>query len=95
MSPIVATHSPIPAARRAPRAPAAARALALLFTWAERVRSRRQLAGLDDRMLADIGLDRATARGEFERPFWLDSRPRETEARTLLRNARRPSWIAR
>jgi uncharacterized protein YjiS (DUF1127 family) len=69
MSPIVAIHSPIPAVRRAPRASLAARALARLFAWVERARSRRQLAALDDRMLADIGLDRATARGEAELPF--------------------------
>lgn len=95
MSQIVATHSPIPAVRRDPRAPAVARVLALLFTWAERARSRRQLAALDDRMLADIGLDRASARGESERPFWLDSRPRETEARTLLADARKAIWTVR
>jgi uncharacterized protein YjiS (DUF1127 family) len=33
-------------------------------------RSRRQLARLDDRLLRDIGLDRAQARGEAEKGFW-------------------------
>ncbi len=33
-------------------------------------RSRRALAELDDRMLADIGLSRAEADAERARPFW-------------------------
>ena len=31
---------------------------------------RRQLASLDDAMLADIGLSRAEALAEFDRPMW-------------------------
>ncbi|QQS15018.1 MAG: DUF1127 domain-containing protein [Rhodospirillales bacterium] len=41
--------------------------------WADRqelARSRRALLTLDDRMLRDIGVDRATARDEGEKPFW-------------------------
>jgi len=37
---------------------------------AELARSRRQLAQLDERLLRDIGLDRATARFEATRGFW-------------------------
>ena len=37
---------------------------------AELVRSRRQLAQLDERLLRDIGLDRATARFEATKGFW-------------------------
>lgn len=37
---------------------------------AELARSRRQLAHLDERMLRDIGLDRATARFEATKGFW-------------------------
>jgi uncharacterized protein YjiS (DUF1127 family) len=37
---------------------------------AELNRSRRQLAELDDRLLRDIGLDRASARFEASRGFW-------------------------
>ena len=40
------------------------------MTRAELSRSRRQLAQLDDRLLRDIGLDRATARLEADRGFW-------------------------
>ena len=36
----------------------------------ELARSRKSLMTLDDRMLADIGLDRATARLEGEKGFW-------------------------
>jgi uncharacterized protein YjiS (DUF1127 family) len=36
-----------------------------------RQRQRRRLAELDDRALADIGLSRAEARFEAEKPFWL------------------------
>ena len=36
----------------------------------ELARSRQVLLTLDDRMLADVGLDRATARSEGEKGFW-------------------------
>ena len=38
--------------------------------WLERARERRALARLDDRMLRDIGIDHATARGEASKFFW-------------------------
>jgi len=41
-----------------------------LMSRAELARSRRQLAELDERLLRDIGLDRATARFEASKPFW-------------------------
>jgi|FEC22Drversion2_1045045.scaffolds.fasta_scaffold00752_17 uncharacterized protein YjiS (DUF1127 family) len=40
------------------------------MTRAEVARSRRQLAQLDERLLRDIGLDRATARLEADKSFW-------------------------
>lgn len=38
--------------------------------WYQRQRQRRQLSLLDDRLLRDIGLDRATAMEEAGKPFW-------------------------
>jgi uncharacterized protein YjiS (DUF1127 family) len=46
------------------------RVVCALLTWRERARQRRNLASLDDRMLKDIGIDRATARKEADKPFW-------------------------
>ncbi|HJQ55958.1 MAG TPA: DUF1127 domain-containing protein [Vineibacter sp.] len=47
---------------------------ATAFGWwlrrLEVARSRQALLGLDDRMLADVGLDRATAFNEGEKGFW-------------------------
>ena len=36
-----------------------------------RQRTRRALAQLDDRMLADVGITREQALREAEKPFWL------------------------
>jgi uncharacterized protein YjiS (DUF1127 family) len=41
-----------------------------LMNRAELRRSRRQLAELDDRLLRDIGMDRAKARFEADKGFW-------------------------
>jgi uncharacterized protein YjiS (DUF1127 family) len=41
-----------------------------LLAWQERVRQRRHLSGLDDRLLKDIGLSRADVQREVEKPFW-------------------------
>lgn len=46
------------------------RVLDRFFAWRERARSRRVLLSLDERMLRDIGIDRATAAQEGGRPFW-------------------------
>jgi uncharacterized protein YjiS (DUF1127 family) len=46
------------------------RALDQIFLWQERAASRRALGALDDRMLHDVGIDRATAHREAGRPFW-------------------------
>lgn len=42
----------------------------LLETWQKRIRDREALAHMDRHLLADIGLDRSTARHEAEKPFW-------------------------
>jgi uncharacterized protein YjiS (DUF1127 family) len=39
--------------------------------WRRRVRSRRELAGLDQAYLADIGVSRCTAAFEASKPFWM------------------------
>jgi uncharacterized protein YjiS (DUF1127 family) len=45
-------------------------AAAMLFAWHERARQRRELLSLSDRELHDIGLSRADAMGEGDKPFW-------------------------
>ncbi|MBX3497892.1 MAG: DUF1127 domain-containing protein [Alphaproteobacteria bacterium] len=49
---------------------AATAAFDWLFRRLELARSRADLLEMDDRMLADIGLDRATAKSEGQRGFW-------------------------
>lgn len=41
-----------------------------IILWVQRYRSRQLLARLDDRMLSDIGLSRADAYAESDKPFW-------------------------
>ena len=60
----------MPARNRATIGSTVLRALENALLWRERVKSRRALLGMDDRMLSDIGIDRATARSEGDRPFW-------------------------
>jgi uncharacterized protein YjiS (DUF1127 family) len=45
-------------------------AVDLLLTWHERARERRQLLGLSDHMLHDIGVGRAEVEAEASKPFW-------------------------
>ena len=44
--------------------------LGKIEAWLEISRQRRTLATLDDRMLKDIGISRASAKFEARRPFW-------------------------
>lgn len=44
--------------------------LALLHLWQQRHRSRRQLAQLDPRLLADTGISAAERQVELSKPFW-------------------------
>jgi uncharacterized protein YjiS (DUF1127 family) len=46
-------------------------AVSMLALWIERGRSRRVLAALDDHQLRDIGIRRADALLESEKPFWI------------------------
>ena len=41
-----------------------------LGAWQDRAMERHRLAGFDDRMLQDIGVDRAAAAAEAGKPFW-------------------------
>ena len=43
---------------------------AALREWRRRAHGRTALARLDDRMLRDIGLTRADALREIDKPFW-------------------------
>jgi uncharacterized protein YjiS (DUF1127 family) len=49
---------------------AATRAVARFHEWRRRAKDRAQLATLDDRMLADIGVTRAEAQFLSDKPFW-------------------------
>ena len=39
--------------------------------WRFRARSRSELAGMNDRMLQDMGLTRSIANAEAAKPFWV------------------------
>ncbi|MBB4266632.1 DUF1127 domain-containing protein [Roseospira visakhapatnamensis] len=43
----------------------------LLVTWQTRAETRRQLAGLDARLLRDIGLHQDEVHQEIRKPFWI------------------------
>ncbi len=48
----------------------AQRALNTVVQWQEREIQRRQLMTLDARILTDMGMSRADAVAEYEKPFW-------------------------
>ena len=64
-----APKTPIPRNVRTPIHPLAAASL-LIASWIGRVRQRRALAELDDKMLQDIGITRYDAARECGKPFW-------------------------
>ena len=49
---------------------ASRRALFILHQWRERIRGRNELARLDDRSLADIGLTPSDRDFLVNKPFW-------------------------
>jgi uncharacterized protein YjiS (DUF1127 family) len=49
---------------------ALARLVGHVVSWDRRVRAGQMLASLDDRMLRDIGIDRATAESGSTASFW-------------------------
>jgi uncharacterized protein YjiS (DUF1127 family) len=46
------------------------RVIVMQLRWADRVRNRRMLAELDERMLRDIGLSCFDVQRETDKPFW-------------------------
>ena len=50
--------------------PFMAQVMAKAKFWASRSRQRKQLARLDARMLADIGITAEQAKSEIAKPFW-------------------------
>ena len=42
----------------------------IVSEWRRRIRSRSELANLDDVSLRDIGMSRCTAHHEASKPFW-------------------------
>jgi uncharacterized protein YjiS (DUF1127 family) len=44
--------------------------LRLLQRWQRNYRTRQQLAQLDDRQLADIGIGHSERVSELDKPFW-------------------------
>lgn len=53
-----------------PRAHWLARLGAALRRWQLNARTRRQLAALDERLLADAGISPAERLAELDKPFW-------------------------
>jgi len=65
------------------------RILLKVETWLEISRQRRTLATLDDRLLKDIGISRASANAEANRPFW--DVPEETSRQNAQKEPDAPS----
>ncbi|YCH46299.1 DUF1127 domain-containing protein [Pseudomonas sp. SA195] len=42
----------------------------LLRLWQQRARTRQQLAALDERQLADVGISHSERQDELNKPFW-------------------------
>lgn len=64
------TRLPVTAARRPADAAGLTRLLDRAASWLEVRRQRRHLLSMSDAMLRDIGLSRADAEREADRPFW-------------------------
>lgn len=53
-----------------PSLPPLRRVLHLARLWRQRAHTRQQLAALDDRQLADIGISHSERLDELNKPFW-------------------------
>ncbi len=58
------------AVRKPPRRLAVPRLLLRLLAWRHEARQKARLRLLDDRLLQDIGVTRAEAEAEADRPLW-------------------------
>ena len=54
----------------APRQPRWREVVDCVVLWSNRAKQRRQLAALDDRLLADIGINRCDVIRECAKRFW-------------------------
>ena len=63
-------HGPHPVGLSGGRGGFLAAPLRLLLLWQTRASQRSHLAGLDPRLLADMGLTPEQARAEAAKPFW-------------------------
>jgi len=69
-------HASLPASpdfltrRTSPRRMSVRSVLEKILEWQSRATERRRLAGLEDRLLTDMGLNRADAWQESRKPFW-------------------------
>ena len=68
MSEICRSGRVVPARRRVPSN--LSRSFDVLLLWLQRWRERRQIAGLSDHVLKDIGVTRADVDGETRKAFW-------------------------
>jgi uncharacterized protein YjiS (DUF1127 family) len=59
-----------PSARLGPAPSFWLRLYATLLYWRRNLRTRRQLARLDARQLADAGISEAQRQAELSKPFW-------------------------
>lgn len=70
-------HAPLHAAtqimtrRTGPRSMTVRSIFEKVLEWQARASERRRLSGLEDRLLTDMGLDRADVWQESRKPFWL------------------------
>ncbi|AYC31001.1 DUF1127 domain-containing protein [Pseudomonas cavernae] len=65
------TLSPTPSlAERSASRPRLPQLLVTLALWAQRARTRRQLAMLDEHQLADVGISHGERQAELDKPFW-------------------------
>ncbi|BAN45841.1 DUF1127 domain-containing protein [Metapseudomonas resinovorans] len=66
----ILTDSALPQSSRQPQTHWYLRLFATLAQWQRNARTRRQLAQLDDRALADVGISPSERAQELDTPFW-------------------------